>query len=360
MKKQIILKVSLDWEKVKPIIIEALLLGLNKFHVEDEKLIEKIKDLGTVHIFSSKKNANPEILLITKDDFINNRIPNIENLGIKFSIKDKSDEELIKKCSKQQFQYILIEDFSDWKVIPIENLISELYNKPSKLIVNVQDLKEANLMLETLELGVDGITIEPKSIDILKELSKLQSEKMSLQLSVAKVIEITEIGTGDRVCVDTCSMLRAGEGMLIGSQSRGMFLVHAEVFDTEFVASRPFRVNAGPVASYVLLPSLKTEYLSELEAGKEVLICDYEGNCKTVIVARSKIEKRPMLLIKKKIKNDILKVILQNAETIRVVDKTGKAISVHKLKVGDEILVHYQEGGRHFGKLVEKESIIEK
>ena len=67
-----------------------------------------------------------------------------------------------------------------------------------------------------------------------------------------------------------------------------------------------------------------------------------------------------MLLIKAKIDDDELKVILQNAETIRVVGKDGKAISVHNIKVGDEILVHYQQGGRHFGKLVEKESIIEK
>ncbi|NHI93192.1 MAG: 3-dehydroquinate synthase II [Candidatus Lokiarchaeota archaeon] len=358
--KDIILNITEEWQISKPIVVEALLKGLNKFKVEDVDLIEKIRGLGAVHIFSSKEGANPDIIVISKEEFYKNKNINLEQIAIKFVIKDKSDEESIKKCAEEKVKYLIIEDFSDWKVIPIENLISEIYNKSSKLIVNVKDMKEAKLMLETLELGTDGIVIEPKSLDILEKLSKLKSDDLSLELTSAIVTEIKEIGMGDRVCVDTCSMLKAGEGMLIGSQSRGMFLVHAEVFDTEFVASRPFRVNAGPVASYVLLPTMKTEYLSELEAGKEVLICDYQGNCKIVLVARSKIEKRPMLLIKAKVGDDELKVILQNAETIRVVLKDGKAISVHNIKVGDEILVHYQHGGRHFGKLVEKESIIEK
>ncbi len=356
--KEIILKISNDWEREKPLIVESLLLGLNKFQVEDAEIIEKIRGLGGVHIFSSLKNSNPEIIIKNKDQF--KKEGDLENCAIKVVIRDKNDENAIKDLAAQQVPYIIVEDFSDWKVIPIENLISELYSKPTRLIVNVKDVKGAKLMLETLELGTDGIIIEPNSIEDLKELAKFKGEEISLKLTIAKVIEIREIGMGDRVCVDTCTMLKAGEGMLIGSQSKGMFLVHAEVFDTEFVASRPFRVNAGPVASYVLLPNLKTEYLSELEAGKEVLVCDNRGNCKTVIVARSKIEKRPMLLIKAKINDDVLKVILQNAETIRVVDKDGKAISVHNLKEGDEIIVHYQEGGRHFGKLVEEESIIEK
>ncbi|MHA1299262.1 MAG: 3-dehydroquinate synthase II [Candidatus Helarchaeota archaeon] len=43
-----------------------------------------------------------------------------------------------------------------------------------------------------------------------------------------------------------------------------------------------------------------------------------------------------------------------------MIDKNFKAISVAKLKIGSEILVYYKKGGRHFGKLVENEFIIEK
>jgi hypothetical protein len=37
------------------------------------------------------------------------------------------------------------------------------------------------------------------------------------------------VGMGDRVCVDLCSLLRPGEGMLVGSFARALFLVHSEV-----------------------------------------------------------------------------------------------------------------------------------
>lgn len=37
---------------------------------------------------------------------------------------------------------------------------------------------------------------------------------------------------GDRVCVDLCSLLRPGEGMLVGSFARALFLVHSEVCQT--------------------------------------------------------------------------------------------------------------------------------
>jgi 3-dehydroquinate synthase class II len=33
----------------------------------------------------------------------------------------------------------------------------------------------------------------------------------------------------DRVCVDLCSLLQPGEGMLVGSFARALFLVHSEV-----------------------------------------------------------------------------------------------------------------------------------
>jgi 3-dehydroquinate synthase II len=51
--------------------------------------------------------------------------------------------------------------------------------------------------------------------------------------------------------------------------------------------------------------------------------------------------------------------ILQNAETIRLVRPDGEAISVVKLKPGDEVLGYVEEAGRHFGHKV-KETITEK
>ncbi len=45
------------------------------------------------------------------------------------------------------------------------------------------------------------------------------------------------------------------EGMLVGSMARGLFFVHAETAKSPYVASRPFRVNAGAVHAYAGRPT---------------------------------------------------------------------------------------------------------
>jgi len=50
-----------------------------------------------------------------------------------------------------------------------------------------------------------------------------------------------------RVCVDLCSLLAPGEGLLVGSFAGGLLLVHSECLESAYINSRPFRVNAGPV-----------------------------------------------------------------------------------------------------------------
>lgn len=135
--------------------------------------------------------------------------------------------------------------------------------------------------------------------------------------------------------------------------------MHGETVETEWCATRPFRVNAGAVHSYIIMEGGKTKYLSEIEAGDKILVVNHKGRGRTVTVGRAKIEKRPLLLIKAKLGNTLIKNIVQNAETIRLVSPEGKAVSVSELKKGDKVMVSLQEGGTHFGKRV-KEAIIEK
>ena len=40
-----------------------------------------------------------------------------------------------------------------------------------------------------------------------------------------------------------------GEGLLVGSFARALFLVHSECAESAYINSRPFRVNAGPVSA---------------------------------------------------------------------------------------------------------------
>ncbi|MHA1271715.1 MAG: 3-dehydroquinate synthase II [Candidatus Helarchaeota archaeon] len=355
--KKIILRLIGQWDKIKSIASEAIINGFNHFIIPPE-YISKIREFGNVHIYSYSNKNEPDYLIkkISKND--QNISSEYPNFGYEIAIKDKEDELFAIDITKKMPNFIII-DTHDWKIIPLENLIANFHNKDINLYAEVKTIEEIKLTLEILELGTDGVVFTPNSTNEILEIKKIIKKSGTMELSVAKVIEKKEVGTGDRVCIDTCSLLKMGEGMLIGSQSRGLFLIHGETIETEFVASRPFRVNAGAVSAYILLPNGRTQYLSEIETGSEVLIINHEGICRTAIVGRSKIENRPMMLIKAEINGDILKTVVQNAETIRLVLKSGTPISVSKLEPGDEILVYYQKGGRHFGTFID-ETIIEK
>lgn len=146
---------------------------------------------------------------------------------------------------------------------------------------------------------------------------------------------------------------------MVGSQAEGLFLVHSETLPTEFVEARPFRVNAGAVHAYIRVPGGKTKYMSELQAGDEVLMVNTKGEARTGVIGRVKIEKRPLILVEAECAGKTYKTLLQNAETINLVGRDGKPVSVTKLKPGDEVLIYIEAGGRHFGVRVE-ETLIEK
>lgn len=117
------------------------------------------------------------------------------------------------------------------------------------------------------------------------------------------------------------------------------------------------RFNAGPLHHYVLTPGGKTQYLSELKSGSEVLVCRMrDGQCLTrsVLVGRCKVERRPLLLIE--VETDDGKrssLFMQNAETCRVArvhgDGTVAGESVVGLSPGDRILVRADTKARHCG-----------
>jgi 3-dehydroquinate synthase II len=148
--------------------------------------------------------------------------------------------------------------------------------------------------------------------------------------------------------------------MLVGSRSNFMLLVHNESVGSSFTSPRPFRVNAGAVYCYTIAPDGKTRYLSEIESGSEVWIVNKEGAARKAVVGRSKTETRPLLLFRAEIGGETGTVILQNAETIRLMTKDGRLLSVTEVKVGDEVLGYAKPAsGRHFGMEVD-EYIVEK
>ena len=284
---------------------------------------------------------------------------NGKKVALKISIKGKEDENTAVKAAELSTDYIII-NCLDWRVIPLENLIARTRGK-SKLIAEVSNAEDAKLVLETLELGTDGVLLHTADVEELKKAIALVKEQApEITVVPVKVTAVKPISTGARVCVDTCDLMVPGEGMLIGVQAAGFFLVEAEVHENPYVQARPFRVNAGSLSMYTLAPSQKTRYLSELKAGDEVLIVDRKGKTRPASVGRIKIELRPLILVEAEAEGKKIKTILQNAETIRLVTPKGSK-PVTELKAGDEVLTHFASSkGRHFGVAVPDETVIER
>jgi 3-dehydroquinate synthase II len=313
----------------KKLITSAIEAGAKVIILNDPDKEEEVKRLGRIEVF--KEGRDFEYVLI----------------------KGKEDEE---RAGKYPPNVKVVVETTDWTIIPLENLIAQR----EELYAVVKNEEEAKTAIKVLEKGVKGVVLKSKDINVIKKVGKvLEEEEETLPFVVVKITKILPLGLGDRVCVDTTSLLNRGEGMLVGNSSGGMFLVHAETEENPYVASRPFRVNAGAVHMYIRLPNNKTKYLCELKAGDEVMVYDHKGRGRVAYVGRAKVERRPMLLVEGKADNKKISAVLQNAETIRLTRPDGTPISVAELKEGDEVLGYIESEGRHFGMKVE-ETIIEK
>lgn len=363
------------WENDKKRIITALESGYD-FALVNESEIGNVRELGKIKIaaHTTSEYSNADAIVIGRESEGDGTIPlgetsddtrtaeKLTNTGKTVAgyvvIQNKEYERFASELA-QHTRYIIV-IATDWKVIPLENLIADLQPQDVKIIAGITDATEAKLALETLEHGSDGVLVDTDDPSEIKKIAEIRekSEMKPIKLTSATITRVKPVGMGDRVCIDTCSLMKPGEGMLIGSQSNGLFLIHAESEESPYVAARPFRVNAGAVHAYVKVGE-KTRYLSEMEAGDDVLIVDKDGRQKKAIVGRVKIEKRPLILVEAKVKNTTIKTLLQNAETIKLVKPDGTPTPVTQLKKDDEILVQHEETARHFGIEIE-ETIIER
>lgn len=268
-------------------------------------------------------------------------------------IHEKKDEEEIITLSLSQK---VVVRGGDWTIIPLENLLS----KTNNIFVEIKELHEGETALGILEKGADGVVIDNPDPETVKHIiGALKEKREKFDLLPARVKDIKPLGLGDRVCVDICSSMIPGEGMLVGNSSRALFLIHSESVENPFASIRSFRVNAGPVHAYIRLADGKTKYLSEVRAGDRALVVNFEGKSYPAAVGRAKVEKRPLALVEAEESGQIISVILQNAETINLTQPDGKAISLVDLKMGSEVLVYREEAGRHFGVQV-YETIVER
>ena len=292
-------------------------------------------------------------------------IHNDSVVGYAFMIEGhKSHEKVRNKIGLVEW---IVLDFSNWKMIPVENIIAECEGTGTKIAVIVNLAKDVNGIAFALEKGADAIVIE-NEVDLIQACSIAKSQRLEnssldsiqtteslekLNLSELTITNIESGGVGERYCIDLVCLISGGEGMLIGSSSSSLCLVHGEVIDSEFVPARPFRVNAGPPHSYILMADGKTKYLSELISGDNVMLVSENGSTRSATIGRLKIEKRPFLRIywenDYQISNSIF---LQQAETVRILSRVGVVKSVTELKIGDTILCHESNHSRHIGNKV--------
>jgi len=357
------------WGKRKPFISAAIEAGADVLLVKPEEVQEALK-LGAITITTSEPAPGVGVVMLSARSTaeVEQAIKQVgllhkqeKKVAVLIEVANKELERAAAKVGKMADFLVVVTP--NWKVIPLENLIAELQTAEVKVLTGVKNAEEAKVAVETLEVGAAGVLLDPRERGageirkLCETFELLAIEK--LELVPAKVTTVRPVGMGDRACVDTTSLMSVGEGMLVGSQAGGMFLVHSETLLSEFVEPRPFRVNAGAVHAYIRLPGGKTKYMSELGAGDEVLLVNARGEARVGVVGRVKIERRPMLLVEVEREGEKFKTLLQNAETINLVDKSGKPLSVTKLKLGDEVLVHIERAGRHFGVKVE-ETVIER
>ncbi|KAK1307923.1 hypothetical protein QJS10_CPA09g00425 [Acorus calamus] len=257
---------------------------------------------------------------------------------------------------ERQAECLVISLSGEWQVIPAENIVAELQSCQKTVYAVARTSEAAQVFFEALEQGLDGVVLKVEDVGDVLELKdyfdKRDEERNRLPLTKATITRV-------------------------GSFARGLFLVHSECTESNYIASRPFRIFRlshrnvkGPVHAYVAIPGGKTCYLSELQSGKEVIVVSESGRQRAAFVGRVKIESRPLVLVEAKLEGEpddqaTFSIILQNAETVGLVGSHERdnplktLIPVTSLKAGDEVLLRVQGGARHTGIEIQ-EFIVEK
>ena len=380
-----------DWEARKRRITAGLEAGVDWVLV-DEADVDRVAELGDVNVAAFRTDVDVHVMDAEGDEptheadayFVGKASEGDGTVDLPGDLSGSADLTTLRRTDgRAQGAYVRIlskeyetfaeeaareADFTivvgeDWTIIPLENLIARI-GEETELVAGVTTAEEARTAFETLEQGADAVLLDSDDPDEIRRTCEVRdaTEREQLDLRWAEVTTVERTGMADRVCVDTGTLMDHDQGMLIGSMSRGLFFVHAETAESPYVASRPFRVNAGAVHAYVRAPDGGTRYLAELQSGDEVQIVDTNGHTQEAIVGRCKIEKRPMFRVQARLETDDgedrIETLLQNAETIKIHTRDGRK-AVTDLEAGDEVLVYYEDTARHFGEAVE-ESIIEK
>jgi len=254
---------------------------------------------------------------------------------------------------------VLAIEWTGDRVIPLENAIAAVARR-FELWVFANGPSEVPGALGALEHGAQQVIVAVRSPEEVDDLEALLEGPLPTNLDwvVVPVATVRPVGLGDRVLVDTSSLLRPEEGLLVGSSAAFLFHVASEAVGSQFSRPRAFRVNAGAAHSYVLMADGSTRYLSELESGDSVLVVHPRGAARSVRVGRIKIERRPLVAVAASLDGSTATVFLQEAETVRLSAETGR-VPTTEISAGTRIHGVRMPPARHLGRAVQ-ETIIER
>jgi|TARA_B100000959_G_scaffold116499_1_gene122621 3-dehydroquinate synthase II len=243
---------------------------------------------------------------------------------------------------------------SDWTMVPLENLVAASRGTSTRIAAAIDEEVELNGAAFALGGGVDAILVPghlvSDAVTILGgKWDREETQDDEAIIEEARILSIEGAGVGERVCVDLTRRISDGQGMAVGSISGNLCLIHGETIQSDYVPTRPFRVNAGAIHSYALMADGKTKYLSELTSGDEVAILSTSGSKEKATVGRLKVETRPLLLIRFGVPGSEGQIVVQQAETVRLISPSEGAISVTQAKEGDKISILTDNRSRHVG-----------
>ena len=132
----------------------------------------------------------------------------------------------------------------DWKMIPLENLVASSRGSGTKLAIAVSKKVELQGVAFALQHGVDAVALPPENKfpdlwsvarSIVRDNGNGSSDVDPPSLSNARITSVTEGGIGERVCVDLTERLVEGEGIVAGSISSCLGMIHGETIPSQYV-----------------------------------------------------------------------------------------------------------------------------
>ncbi|MHC4791066.1 MAG: 3-dehydroquinate synthase II, partial [Planctomycetota bacterium] len=132
----------------KEVVITALESGAEAVVLPDGKS-ETVREFGKIKTVEKNGDIIPGVDV----EFID--------------IKGKADEDEAAAVPESK---IVVLRMLDWTIIPIENLLAR---RGKNIIVQVESSKQAKLMTEILEKGVDGVVLNTTNINEIKKTAEI-------------------------------------------------------------------------------------------------------------------------------------------------------------------------------------------